>query len=95
MFTKQTETESMLDAEIARALVKLKDLDSDAKEYGELLERIAKLHKLKTEEQSEKISPNNALLVAANVFGILSIIHHERIGVITSKAMGFIIKPTK
>lgn len=93
MFIKQTETESMLDAEIVAALGKLKDLDKTTKEYGDLLDRIAKLHKLKLEEQPEKISPNNALLVAANVFGILAVVHHERVGVLTSKAIGFIIKP--
>lgn len=95
MLTKPTETESMLDAEIAKTLKKLKDLDETTKEYGELLDRIAKLHKLKLDEQPEKISPNSALLVAANVFGIVAIIHHERLQIITTKAMGFIIKPTK
>lgn len=93
MFTKQTETESMLDAEIRAALVRLGDLPKTDKEYGDLLERIAKLHKIKAEEQPEKISPNNALLVAANILGILAILGHEHVAPITSKAVGFLIKP--
>lgn len=93
MFTK-TETESMLDAEIRAALDKLKEIEKkDSEEYGTVLDRISKLHKLKAEESPKKVSPDTALVVAANVFGILAIINHERLSVITSKATGFIIKP--
>jgi hypothetical protein len=93
MLFKKTDTENLLDAEIVDALAQLKEIDKTKPEYGALLDRIATLHKLKTEEQSEKISPNNALLVAANVLGILAILGHEHVGPVTSKAIGFIIKP--
>lgn len=93
MFYRRNETESMLDAEIRSALVKLKDLENDSNEYGALLERVTKLSKLKAEEKPERISPNNALLVAANLVGILAILGHEHVGPVTSKAMAFVVKP--
>lgn len=93
MFTKQNETESMLDAEIRLALVKLKDLDKTDAEYGALVKNVSELHKLKAAEKPQRISPDNALLVGANVFGILAIINHERVGALTSKAIGFVLKP--
>jgi hypothetical protein len=92
-FQKQDSTESMFDAEIRAVLIELKNLEKNSDDYNKLLERVTRLHKLKAEEAPERISPNNALLVAANVFGILAIIHHEQVGPITSKAIGFIIKP--
>jgi|tagenome__1003787_1003787.scaffolds.fasta_scaffold20809021_3 hypothetical protein len=93
MFTKQNKTESMIDAELRDALVKLNKIDKTAAEYGHLVKNICELHKLKAAEKPQRISPDNALLVAANVFGIVAIIHHERVGALTSKAMGFVLKP--
>lgn len=89
MFTKN-ETESQLDAEIRSALTELKLLEKTSEDYGTLVERISKLHKLKTEERSRQISTDTALNVAANIFAILVIVNHERAGVITSKALGFV-----
>jgi len=93
MLTKRTTTVSLLDAEIKSALGLLKDLDKNTPEYGAMLERVAKLSKLKTDERPQRISPDNALLVGANLFGILAIIQHERVAIITSKAFGLIVKP--
>lgn len=92
-FTKHNETESMLDAEIRLALVTLKETDKTKPEYGNLVKHISELHKLKAAEQPQRISPDNALLVAANVFGILAIINYERVGAVTSKAIGFVLRP--
>lgn len=91
MFTK-SETEIMLDSEIQAALAKLKNLAKDSKEYAALLDHVVKLHKLKAEEKPKRISPDTALIVAANVFGILAILGHEHVGPITSKALSHVIK---
>lgn len=93
MFTKKTKIESLLDTEINAALEELKDLDKNSNEYGQRLERISKLHKLKAEESPKRISPDNALVVAANLVGIIVIIHHERVAMITTKAMSFVMRP--
>lgn len=44
---------------------------------------------------SWKPSPDAIVGAAASVLGILTIIHHEKIGVITSKALGFVGKSMK
>jgi hypothetical protein len=93
MFTK-SQTKAKLDAEICSALDQLSDLDKTSDEYGDLVDRIAKLHKLTTEDRSKfRVSPDTALIVAANLFGILRITRYEREDVINSKALGFIMKP--
>lgn len=95
MFTKKDDTPSPLDAEIAVLLSKLDQITAkDSDEYATIIERLTELHKLKPEvKASAKLSPDTALAVAANIAGILMIIHHERVGVLTSRAIGFIIKP--
>jgi hypothetical protein len=95
MFTK-SETATKLDAEINALLDCLKKTTKDSKEYDMYIERIAKLHKLKTEEKSKfkPISSDTVLLVAANIFGILWLARYEKTDVIKSKtALGFVMKP--
>jgi predicted RNase H-like nuclease (RuvC/YqgF family) len=111
MFTK-SETETKLDAEINSLLAKLKETTKETEEYGTLVDRISKLHKLKIEENGTTIdnivkmhemeSKNNrfkpvsldtALIVGANIFGILWLTRYEKENVINSKALGFVMKP--
>lgn len=92
MFTK-TETESMLDAEIQSALLELEGKDKNSEDYGTILERISKLHKLKAEERPKQLSPDTVLVVAANILGIVMLTRYERENVISSKALNFILKP--
>ena len=93
MFTK-TQTETMLDAEIQAALEELANQDKTSEAYGALVDRISKLHKLKAEERPKRISPDTALVVAANVFGILWLARFERENVIKApNAMRLIMKP--
>lgn len=92
MFTK-SQTGAKLDAEIISALETLENLDKTSEEYGALVDRITKLHKLKMEEHPKRISADTALVVAANIFGVLWITRYERENVINTKALGFIMKP--
>ena len=92
MFIK-SETEIKLDAEINSLLDKLKETTKDSEEYDTLVDRMSKLHKLKTEERFKQINPDTVLIVAANIFGILWLTRYERENVINSKALGFVMKP--
>lgn len=85
--------EAALDKEILSALAELSQHESTSDEYGAVVERIAKLHKLKSEEKIKLPSLDTALVVAANVFGILWLTRYERENVISSKALGFVMKP--
>lgn len=94
MFNKRP-FETKLDAELISALEQLESLDKTSEEYGTLVDRIAKLHKLKTDERpNQQISPDTALVVAANIFGILWLARYERENVIKGRsALGFVMKP--
>lgn len=95
MFIK-TQTESKLDEEINSILDKLKETEKDSEDYAKLLERLSKLHKLKTEEapRPKRISPDTVLIVAANIFGILWLARFEKTEVIKApNAMRNVLKP--
>lgn len=110
MFAKSS-IESKLDQEIISALETLENQEATSDEYGVVVDRIAKLHKLKTEEASNQLkiaetlhkfetdtrikppSLDNVLVVAANLLGILWLTRYEREHVLSSKALGFVMKP--
>lgn len=92
MFPKSS-VEAKLNEEIISALNKLESLDPKSEEYGVIVERIAKLHKIKDEESLNMPSMDTVLIVCANIFGILWLTRYEREHVIGSKALGFVMKP--
>lgn len=109
MFTKSS-IETKLDALIIAQLDKL-DGTQDTKEYDTIIDRIAALHKLKSNESDTTIASITAeqklasetrikppsmdamLAVGANLLGIVWLTRYEREHVITSKALGFVLKP--
>lgn len=94
MFT-QTPIEATLEAEILSVLKELDLHETTSEKYATLIERLSKLQKLKVEERPKRISPDNALIVAANLLGIWWMTRYERENVISSKALGFVIRPNR
>jgi hypothetical protein len=92
MFTgvkKPTQLETALD----RAFETLSQKAVATDEYTRTLEAVTELHKMKEAEKPSSVSPDTMLLVGANLVGILLIIRHEHVNVITSRAMSTLIKP--
>jgi hypothetical protein len=84
---RQSQIEAAIDAEIQHALETLALMpDKTSDQYGNLVEHISKLNKLKTEGKSKQISPDTMLIVAANIFGILWLARYERENVIRSRS---------
>lgn len=59
---------------------------------GKIAENIERLCKAKSYEREHTIKPDTILTVAGSILGILLIIGAEHVGVVTSKALGFVIK---
>lgn len=79
-----------IDEEIDSILECMRKLNPTEEKYSVLLERLIKLKGLKAEKQ--KIKPDTVLLVAGNIVGLLLILNFERLNIITSKALSFIIR---
>lgn len=89
----KSKVETKLNDEIVRTLNQMADLKPESEEYGTAVDRVVKLHKLKSEEQTKLPSLDTALAVAANLVGILWITTYERERPLTSKAISFVLKP--
>lgn len=84
---------------LEKAIVRLHDdmlaEDPDTDKYAKMADNLTKLYKLRDHDTVKRWrpSPDVALTVAANILGIVMIIKHEDVNVITSKAIGFVVKP--
>lgn len=89
--------ESKLDDEILAVIDVLATKTKTEEDYGALIERLSKLHKLKSEEKTGRLKPpsmDTVLGVAANIFGILWVVRYERTEVIKSQsAFRMILRP--
>lgn len=93
MFTIKTGHETQLEAETDRVLSYLANRQIDSEEYAKALEYVVKLQKMKEDEKPTRLSPDNMLLAATNILGILLIIRYEHVNVITSRAMNLVRQP--
>lgn len=82
-----------LDVVCTNSLRALHNHTPESEEYARLLDQSVKLHKMKTETQPRRPSPDTLILVAANILGILLVTRYERENIVTSKAFGLILKP--
>lgn len=92
IFTKNDKKDA-LDLEIKKVSDRLAELSADSEEYTKLLNVLDGLYKTKSGcEKPNRISPDTLAVVLGNLIGIVIILKHEEINVITSKALGFVLK---
>jgi hypothetical protein len=81
-----------IDIAIDEALAQLSGIKIDTDEYTRMVDQIAKLTKLKEQTSNKRVSPDTLAIVAGNLAGIVMILAYERAHVVTSKAIGFVLK---
>lgn len=69
--------------------------DKDSEKFAKMVNNVETLYKLKEVDSKKRVSPDTMLVVAGNLLGIILIVGHERAHVITSRAIGFVMKATK
>lgn len=94
MFKKETEP-SKLELAIDVILTRMQYVDPESEEFAGLVARLDRLHSMKIAERNNrnKLSADAILTAGASILGIVLIIGHERLNVITTKALGFVAKP--
>jgi hypothetical protein len=97
VFIRQEPTKTyqfLLESELERAITRLKSKLDDPEEYAKWLANVERLYRLlDKKEQSRSVSKDTLATVGANLLGIFMILKHERVNVITSKALNFVIRP--
>lgn len=82
----------MLEEEYIRVLAVLPMHQADSQEYAKLMTSVERIHTLMDNRTPSPVSRETLITVGANILGILLIIKHEDVNVITSKALGFVIR---
>lgn len=90
LFKKKTDE---LDEAIERILLEMKEVEPDTERYHQLMDTLERLSKVERKrDTSRRINPNTLFIVGGNLLGILTIVNYERMNVIGSRALGFILK---
>lgn len=94
MFKKNTSDNYQgLEAEIVSAISHLNGINPASDEYAAIVDQITKLDALTNHKVKKTAVSKDALVaVAGNLAGILLILNYERVGAVTSKALGFVMK---
>lgn len=92
---KKNEDHEGLKQAIDAALLELAMTKPNSDEYAATLDKIERLFKLQAPkpEPRKLATPDAIISAAASLAGIVMIINAEHVGVITSKALGFVVKP--
>ena len=83
---------TMLEKEIEAILLDMKDMDLNSDEYEVALNHLSQLYEIKMKEKKWNVSPDTMAVVVANLLGIILILKHEEMNIITSKALSFVMK---
>lgn len=86
-----------LEVAITRLISQMGDHDGETEEYTTMVDNLKTLmeaRQIESEVESrDDINVETIATVAANLVGILMILHYERANIVTSKALSFVIKP--
>jgi hypothetical protein len=82
----------LLERELENSIVHLKTEATGSDEYAKTLTIVERLHGLMDKETPSGVSKETLVTVGANLIGILLIIKHEHVNVISSKALGFVLR---
>lgn len=95
---KKGETSTLIDydkriqEEIGVLFSMLENHQPSSEEYAKILVNIDRLVKLHREGQKAFIEPAQLIPVIANLAGIGLILNYEKLGVISTKALNFVVK---
>jgi len=91
MFTKPPQR-TKIDDIIDELLDAMAHETPSSKEYASMMGHLTTLYKLKENHSRKPVSPDTVLIVAGNLLGIVLILGYERVNVISSKALGFVMR---
>ena len=90
---KLLKREKELDKEIREVNELMSTWSPDSEEYTAMVENLEVLAKIKASDQSRnRVSMDTMAIVAGNLAGIVMILGFEKMNVIYSKALGFVIR---
>ena len=92
MESSKKDKRTNLEKESDRVILKLEKIEPNTQEYAEVADNLEKLYKARSLVKERHVSLDTVALIAGNLLGIGLILWYEKADVITSKALGFVIK---
>ncbi len=93
MFNRKISNEDAgLQTVIDQHIASMVNEDPGSTEYKNKVDQLVKLYALKEDNSKRRVSADTLAIVFGNLAGIAIIVGHERAHVVTSKAIGFILK---
>lgn len=83
---------SLIDKRIDETLVRMENFNNESKEYGILANHLKTLMESKGTVKSRRISADTFTVVLGNLLGLVLIMNYERLHVISTKALGFVLR---
>lgn len=81
-----------LEKEIDAVLEIMSKLGPETAKYSIMVDNLEKLYKAKGSDPKCSVSPDTIAVIAGNLLGIVLIIRYEATNVITTKALGFVLR---
>ena len=92
MYTRNSDESKGLREAIDELFLEMSYVPCDSEEYAQMMDQLSKLYSLKEFDSKRRLSPDTLAIVLGNLTGIILIVGHERMNVVTSKALNFILK---
>lgn len=83
---------NLFDDEVNRVLTIMSTMQPESKEYRSAAEALSMVCEARKVKPTPPVSPDVVVSVVANLIGIVLILKHEDLNVITSKAVSFIYR---
>ena len=90
--TAKKDKRSYLEVEIDNVLKTMLTMDPASEDYRVMTENLERLYKLKAVDANKKVSADTIALIAGNLLGLALIMWFEKTNVITTKALGFVLR---
>lgn len=93
MLIPTSSTNPALDETIRQIHLDMSTMTCDTKEYASAADQLIKLYKLREDlTRPHRLSPDVLVPAIANILGIVAILKYEKYDIITTKALGFVMK---
>lgn len=92
MFARKNQTDSDLLKVIDSLQNRMLMIDPQSDSFVKMADQLTKLYKLKETTTPKRVSHDTLALIAGNVIGIILILNYERAGIVTSKALSFVMR---
>jgi hypothetical protein len=90
--TRKKDNRTNLEKEIDSVLAIMSSYQPGSDEYTTMTKNLELLYKAKSHQSDRRVSPDTVVTVVGSLLGMVMIMTYERTEVITTKALGFILK---